>query len=75
MDKLNAYIEATGISGVELANRLGTSEATVSRLRKGLQKPSLALLERLAWATKGLVTPNDFIAPRPPVASQEASRL
>lgn len=48
-------------SAKALAERTGISEASISRLRKGLQVPSASAMEAIYKATGGRVTPNDFL--------------
>jgi len=63
--KLSHWLKKTGTSARELASRAGTTEATISRLRHGRAKPSLDLAQRLADATGGAVTANDFLELEP----------
>lgn len=42
--------EAEGISQEELAKRMGTGQAVISRLENANAKPSLSLIQRLADA-------------------------
>ncbi len=59
--KLSDWIKKSEISARELALRAGTTEATISRLRHGRAQPSLELAQRIADATGGAVTANDFL--------------
>lgn len=45
----------------KLAEKTGLSVASLSRMRRGLQKPSMDTMQSLFDATDGLVTPNDFL--------------
>jgi transcriptional regulator with XRE-family HTH domain len=61
--KLDDWMAKRRVSDELLANELGVSRATVSRLRRGLQVPSMRLAARIAEFTKGRVTANDFMPP------------
>lgn len=61
MNALDTYLKANGIKNAAFALQVGASEATISRLRSGKQTPSYPLLSRIAEATNGAVTPNDFL--------------
>jgi DNA-binding XRE family transcriptional regulator len=59
----------TGISDEMLAETVGTSRATISRLRRGKLVPSLRLAREISEATGGYVTADDFfdnLPVRPP---------
>ncbi len=56
------YMRLHGISDADLAELVRCNRATISRVRRGVMPPSLSLASRIADATKGSVTPNDFIA-------------
>ncbi len=61
MNALHAYLLEQGIGNAEFATRVHSSEATISRLRRGKQSPSFRLLARITEATNQRVTPNDFL--------------
>lgn len=50
-DMLRAAREGAGLTQVELARRLGTSQSHVARIEAGLTTPTLATVERIADAT------------------------
>lgn len=58
--KLDAYLETTGKTATQFAKEIGRSEATVSRLRRGLHQPDWETVAAITAATKGAVTANDF---------------
>lgn len=60
MASLDSHLSESGESNAAFGVRVGVSEATISRLRNGKQSPSLALIRRIAEATGGVVTANDF---------------
>jgi transcriptional regulator with XRE-family HTH domain len=55
MEQLTSYLQRHGLSQREFAVMIGRSEATVSRLAKGSQRPSLDLLLSIAKVTRGEV--------------------
>ena len=73
--KLVSWLKNSGISARELASRVETTEATISRLKNGHARPSLELAQRIADATGGAVTANDFLDLGPQAASRPSSGL
>ena len=61
--KLSQWLKNSETSARALAARVGTTEATISRLKNGRAQPSLELAGRIAQATGGAVTANDFLTP------------
>jgi transcriptional regulator with XRE-family HTH domain len=61
MNALKRYREAQGLNQEELAQKLGTTAATVSRIEAGIRYPSVKLMRRIMSATCGAITPNDFV--------------
>lgn len=59
--KLASWLKTNGISARDFAARIGTTEATVSRLKNARAQPSFELAEKILKATAGAVTPNDFL--------------
>jgi transcriptional regulator with XRE-family HTH domain len=59
---LKLWREKRGLTLDELAERVGSSKATLSRIESGKQTPSLGLIGRLKEATNGEVTADDFLA-------------
>ena len=59
--KLSHWLKNEGVSARRLAEQVETTEATVSRLRNGKAQPSMELAQRIARATGGAVTANDFL--------------
>ena len=59
--KLSAYLEREGISGAEFARRSGLSEATISLLCRGKIWLSSKSVKKIADASNGEVTANDFV--------------
>jgi len=70
MNALDAYLAAKDIQNAAFAGRLRVSEATISRLRRGKQRPSLDLALKIERETEGVVSPAAlfaaFAAPAPP---------
>ncbi len=67
--KLNQWLKSSGISARELALQVKTTEATLSRLKNAHARPSLELAQRIADATGGAVTANDFLDLGPRLAA------
>jgi phosphopantothenoylcysteine decarboxylase/phosphopantothenate--cysteine ligase len=59
--KLSSWLNDTGTRACDFAKAIGTTEATISRLRHGRAQPSLDLAQRISEATGGAVTANDFM--------------
>lgn len=57
---LHQYLSDTDQTNAQFAQVVGVSEATISRLRRNRQTPSFGLLRRIASATNGTVTADDF---------------
>jgi len=49
------------ISLEEMARRIGTTAASVSRIENGKQDVGLSMMLRIAAATDGAIMPNDFM--------------
>lgn len=63
---LDEYLKAHSITASTLAERIGKSSASVTRIRQGKQSLSLELAARIVAATGGKVTLEDL-------ATQEAA--
>lgn len=59
--KLSLWLKNSGMTARELASRVETTQATISRLKNGHARPSLELAQRIADATGDAVTANDFL--------------
>jgi transcriptional regulator with XRE-family HTH domain len=57
---LNAYLVEHGLKDEDFAVRVGCDRTTIYRIRRKGQRPSPALMEKIAEETGGLVQPNDF---------------
>jgi transcriptional regulator with XRE-family HTH domain len=72
--KLEAWIESTGRTSASFARDLGVEASTIHRIVRRERKPSHALMEKIAQATEGAVTPNDFFdVPDTPDAAAPAT--
>lgn len=60
--KLSDYLSANGLTLAAFAAKSGLSVPTVSRLRRGLNRPDWKTLDAINEATDGQVTANDFCA-------------
>lgn len=61
---LRAYRVEQQISLQALADAVGVTKPTMSRIERGKQKPSLDLIDRLVSETGGAVTADDFLPSR-----------
>ena len=59
---LHDYLSGSRLTNTEFAALVGVNQANISRLRRGKFSPTLDLMTRIAKATDGKVTPNDFMA-------------
>lgn len=71
--KLADYLDKHKIRPSVFAATIGTPASTITRLLKGERSPGVDLLAKIADATKGRVTPNDFLPdqPKPRLESTE----
>lgn len=60
--KLTAFLKQKGLTGEQFAARIGVQQATISRLSRGLIRPSIEMIARIRLATDGLVTGEEWIA-------------
>jgi transcriptional regulator with XRE-family HTH domain len=58
---LRSYREKAGISLDELATRVGTSKASLSRIETRDQVPSLGLVKKIIGVSDGALSANDFV--------------
>lgn len=54
------WMSEKGLSGRKIATQLGIDDSTVSRYRKGLRRPGIRLIRKIAAMTEGAVMPNDW---------------
>lgn len=59
--KLQDWLDREGITDMEFARRIGVSKGTISRIRRGLNTPSLDTLAKICDFTKNEVSINDFL--------------
>lgn len=59
--KLTAWLEANSLSHKDFGDRIGKSQAAVSRYAAGERMPNEEALISIFRETKGEVTPNDFV--------------
>lgn len=66
---LDEYMRKHELSDAEMGARLGgIHRTTVSKVRRGIIGPSARFLARIAEATDGQVTANDFFPPSRAIA-------
>ena len=58
--RLEDWMRARGVSDEELADRVGVSRASISRIRRSKMNVSMATAQRIYAATDGAVQPNDL---------------
>lgn len=58
---LSDYITTNKLTLAQFGKLVGRSEATISRLTRGLNKPDWETMAAIIEATGGQVTPNDFL--------------
>lgn len=68
--KLAEYLEAKKIKKGDFAREIGVTAGWVTCLCDGTGWPSQDVAERIATATGGDVTPNDFMSSAPTTAPQ-----
>lgn len=59
--KLAEYLSDAEIKASAFAERIGVTRQTLWRYMSGERRPEWDVLERIAQATRGQVTPNDFL--------------
>lgn len=59
---LRSYRVKAGLSLEELAKSVGVSKASLSRIEKRKQAPSLGLVEKLIGACDGKISASDFLS-------------
>jgi transcriptional regulator with XRE-family HTH domain len=59
--KLREWLKKNGITQDQFAADNGIGQSTLSMLCTGARRPSLKMMGRIAAATRGEVTPNDFL--------------
>jgi transcriptional regulator with XRE-family HTH domain len=59
--KLADYIDAANLNYRKFAELVGIDTSSVNRLRRGETRPDWETVARIAAATKGAVTANDFM--------------
>ena len=60
--KLDQYMSERGLTDVALAAQIGVASTTVMRWRRRETLPDWRMLPKIAAATEGAVTANDFAA-------------
>lgn len=68
MGTLAQYMDRAGLSDDAFATIVGCSRTRISKLRRGLERPSLELAVAIERETGGEVRPSDFLDPARPAA-------
>lgn len=73
--KLAQYLSEKKATASQFARELGVPVSTVTRLLRAERRPGIELVARIAAATNGAVTAEDFfcVASPPPSVSQETA--
>lgn len=71
--KLADYLTSKDLSDADFALAIECDRTTVSRLRRGITRPTWAQAERIRDATQGAVTPNDFLQDAAPAEEGAAA--
>lgn len=67
--KLRFWMKARCLIDQDMADRAGVDRCTISRIRRGVNRPSWELAARIKAATLGAVTADDFL-PAPTEAAE-----
>lgn len=59
--KLGEWMEESQLDDAAVAARVRSDRSTISRVRRGMHKPSWELVEKLRDVSDGKVTANDFL--------------
>lgn len=60
MNSLAQYLDRKKLNQAALAQRVGTTQATISRLASGSQNPNIKLAQKIAVETDGCVPVSDW---------------
>ena len=60
--RLLQYLSDGDLTYQAFAERIGVTQQAVARYASGERIPRREVMERIAYVTKGQVTPNDFFA-------------
>lgn len=63
--RLDDYLHQERLSLTVFARRIGRAISTVSKIRRGVQRPDWSTMDAIRDATGGKVTANDFHAEPP----------
>ena len=63
MNALRTWRRSNGLTIEQMAERLGVSVGSLSRIERGEQWPDREFFGRMVTETSGEVTPNDFCLP------------
>jgi DNA-binding XRE family transcriptional regulator len=67
--KLSDWMTAQGLDDEQLGNLVQADRVTISRIRRGLNRPSWELAGRIKKASSGAVGADDFLSPLKATAS------
>ncbi len=58
---LDQYLSKNDLSSAQFGDQVGASRSQISRIRRGVSRPSWDMVARIAEATGGKVTADDFM--------------
>ncbi len=67
---LSEYLTARNYTDAQFAELIGCDRTTVSRWRRGLNRPEWGDMQAIVIATGGAVNPNDFLPSTEPQAAE-----
>lgn len=70
--RLRDFLSDQQMTEADFAASVDLSRETINRLKNGVVWPSRATAEKIATATQGLVTPNDFLGITPPATADHS---
>lgn len=59
--KLDQYLTQRGMTDAAFAEKVGRSQSSINRIRRGETRPDWKTMERIVEETGGEVSPNDFL--------------
>jgi DNA-binding transcriptional regulator YdaS (Cro superfamily) len=63
--QLARYLRKKALTPMAFSELVGSTDETIRRYMRGARRPSPEMMQRIARATDGKVTPNDFYLPKP----------
>ncbi|MDD1434619.1 helix-turn-helix domain-containing protein [Rhizobiales bacterium 3FA27D7] len=70
--KLSEYLSVNNLTDEAFGVLVGMSQSQISRIKRGISKPSWESLATIDHVTKGSVTANDFVPAVAPASGEAA---